>query len=359
MRVNPPGINVQGVTFTLANDDVPRLTGVRVYPGSDIGADSDFGRIPQLRLTPRFDGQTYEFEASATPDVEKVTVFVTGGVDSGSIEIGLKGSLEQANVIQYGNALSQAIPLADGDNVIEIRRTLHGKSTNYSVTVTRGLIPAPNFSVARGARDGGPTITVTLTGRHLTTQEMRVQVRESTTNDWPDATTDNLLPANTAASAFTQTFKDIRVTGLAKDTTYEVRAHLIELSGPVTDPAKTVVSQSSDEVQVATLSPAPAPTGLVLTPSPPGEGLSRAIAACWEAVEDGSPRMRYRLRWRKAGQSPEAKWSESGPFFQTSRRTSVLAEEGSYDVQVASDNGIDPIAWSEIKQATVNHAGGL
>ena len=226
--------------------------------------------------------------------------------------------------------------------------------------MTRGLLPAPAFSVTRGARDGGPAITVTLTEQPLTTQEMRVQVRESTTDPWPDAAESNLLPAGANGSAYTRTFKNIVITGLAKGTAYEVRAHLVELSGSITEPDFTVISHSSDEVLVTTLSPAPAPTGLTLTPAPPGQGLSRTIAARWNAVEDAG-RVWYRLRWRKADQTPEAEWSygPGGSFPGTSRRTSTLDEDGAYDVQVASDNGIEPIAWSEIKQATVNHAGGV
>ncbi len=129
--------------------------------------------------------------------------------------------------------------------------------------------------------------------------------------------------------------------------------------GPVTDLTRTVASQSSAEAQVTTLGPAPAPTGLTLTPAPPGQGLFRTIAARWNAVEDGSPSMWYRLRWRKADQTPEAAWTTSGAFSGASQRTSTLDEDGAYDVQVASDNGINPIAWSEIKQATVNHSGGV
>ncbi len=356
--VNVPGITVKGVTFTLANDDAPLLTGLRVFTGSDIGADADFGRLPQLLLTPRFDGLTYEYEARANPDVENVTVFVTGGVNRGSIKMGLQGSLQQANVIRYGNALSQAISLSDGENVIEVERARYGRVVTYTVRVTRGLLPAPAFSVSRGARNGLPAITVTLAEQPLNTQEMRVQVRESTSDDWPDAAVSNLLPAG-ASGAFSWTFKNILVTGLNKGTDYEVRAHLIELDGPVTEPTITVASESSDEVQVTTLSPAPAPTGLTLTPTPPGKGFSRAIAASWDAVQDGSPRMQYHLRWREADQTPEAAWSNFGPFFGTSQVTSVLEEDGTYDVQVASDNGIEPIAWSETGQATVNHSGGL
>ncbi len=358
--VNVEGVAVKGVTITLTDDDVPVLTGIHVLIGSDIEADADFGRLPKLRLTPSFDGLTYEFEAQANPAIQDVTLFVTGGVDRGSIKIGLRGSLEQPNVIRYGNALSEPITLSDGENVIEVRRTQYDKTSTYTVTVTRGLLPAPAFSVTRGARDGGPTITVTLTDQPPTTQEMRVQVRESTTDPWPDAAESNLLPAGANGSAYTRTFKNITVTGLAKGTDYEVRAHMVELSGSITEPDFTVISHSGDEAQVTTLGPAPAPTGLTLTPAPPGQGLSRTIAARWNAVEDAG-RVWYRLRWRKADQTPEAEWSygPGGSFPGTSRRTSTLAEDGAYDVQVASDNGIEPIAWSEVKQATVNHAGGV
>ena len=85
--------------------------------------------------------------------------------------------------------------------------------------------------------------------------------------------------------------------------------------------------------------------------------ISRAIAASWDAVSDGSQWMYYHLRWRKADQTPEAEWSYFESFLATSQWTSVLEDNGTYDVQVASDNGIKPIAWSE--QATVNHPGGL
>ena len=360
--VNVEGVAVKGVTFTLADDDTPRLTGIHVLIGSDIAEDAAFGRLPKLLLTPSFDGLTYAYEAQANPSIQDVTLFVTGGVDRGSITIsklGTKGQPEQPRVIQYGNALSQPITLWDGKNVIEVRWTQYDKTSTYTVTVTRGLLPAPAFSVTRGARDGGPTITVTLTGQSPTNQEMRVQVRESTTDPWPDAAASNLLPAGASAGAYTRTFKNIVISGLAKGTAYEVRAHLVELSGPVTDLTRAVASQSSAEAQVTTLGPAPAPTGLTLTPAPPGQGLFRTIAARWEAVEDGSPSMWYRLRWRKADQTPEAAWTTSGSFTGTSQRTSTLAEDGTYDVQVASDNGIEPIAWSDIKQATVSHAGGV
>ncbi len=355
--VNVADITVNGVTFSLADDDVPLLTGIHVLIGSDIAEDAAFGRLPKLQLTPAFDGLTTAFKAQANPSIEDVTLFVTGGVDRGSIKIGLQGSLEQPNVIQYGNALSQPISLSDGENVIEIQRTQYDKTSTYTVTVTRGLLPAPSFSVTRGARNGGPAITVTLTDQSPTNQEMRVQVRESTTDPWPDAAEGNLLPAGASASAYTRTFRDITVTGLATGTSYEVRAHLVELSGSITDPDFTVISQSGAEKQVTTLSPAPAPTGLTLTPTKPGTGLSPAIVARWSAVENAG-RVWYRVRWREADQTPEAAWSGPRQASQTSYSVGPL-EDGTYDVQVASDNGVNPIAWSEIGQATVDHSGGL
>ena len=355
--VNVEGVAVNGVTFTLADDDTPRLTGIHVLIGADIDEDAAFGRLPKLLLTPSFDGLTYAFEAWANPAIQDVMLFVTGGVDRGSIEMGLRGSLEQPNVIQYGNALSQPITLSDGENVIEIQRTQYDRTSTYTVTVTRGLLPAPAFSVTPGARDGGPAITVTMTDQPPSTQEMRVQVRESTSDPWPDAAESNLLPAGASASAYTSTFKDITVAGLAVGTAYEVRAHLVELSGSITDPDFTVISQSGAEKQVTTLSPAPAPTGLTLTPTKPGTGLTPAIQVRWSAVEDAG-RVWYRVRWREAGQTPEAAWSDPRQAGQTSYSIGPL-EDGAYDVQVASDNGIEPIAWSEVKQATVNHAGGI
>ena len=355
--VNVEGVAVKGVTFTLTDDDTPRLTGIHVLIGSDIEADASFGRLPKLQLTPPFTGGATEYEAWANPDIEDVTLFVTGGVDRGGIKIGLQGSLEQPNVIQYGNALSQPIALSDGENVIEVQRTQYDKTSTYTVTVTRGLLPAPAVSVTRGARDGGPTITVTLTEQPPTTQEMRVQVRESTTDPWPDAAESNLLPAGASGSAYTRTFRDITVTGLAKGTAYELRAHLVELSGPVTEPEFTVISRSGDEAQVTTLSPSPAPTGLTLTPTKPGVGLTPAIVARWSAVENAG-QVWYRVRWREAGQTPEAAWNGPRQASQTSYSIGPL-EDGTYDVQVASDNGVNPIAWSEIGQATVAHSGGV
>ena len=355
--VSVEGVAVNGVTFTLADDDVPRLTGIHVLIGADIDEDAAFGRLPKLLLTPPFYGDTYTYAAWANPAVQDVTLFVTGGVDRGSTKMGLQGSLEQPNVIQYGNALSQPITLSDGENVIEVQRTQYDRTSTYTVTVTRGLLPAPAVTVTRGARDGGPAITVTLTEQPPSTQEMRVQVRESTTDPWPDATESNLLPAGASAGAYTSTFKNVTVTGLAVGTAYEVRAHLVELSGSITEPDFTVISQSGGEVQVTTLSPAPAPTGLTLTPTKPGTGLNPAIQVRWSAVEDAG-RVWYRVRWREAGQTPEAAWSGPRQAGQTSYSIGPL-EDGAYDVQVASDNGIEPVAWSEVKQATVNHAGGI
>ena len=68
--------------------------------------------------------------------------------------------------------------------------------------------------------------------------------------------------------------------------------------------------------------------------------------------------MRYRVRWREADQTPEAAWSRPLQTSTTGYSISISAD-GTFDVQVASDNGINPIAWSEIKQATVKHAGGM
>ena len=363
--VNVEGVAVKGVTFTLADDDTPRLTGLYVYPqaaaeGEGEEQTTQSNQSVSTPLTPRFSESPLAFEHSArvNPDVPSVIVRSTG-VNPNLVRIGLKGSLLPTTAELGNHALSYPIPLSVGENVIEVQVTAYGRTSTYTVKVTRALLPAPAFSVTRGARNGGPAITLTLTGQSPANLEMRIQVRESTTDPWPDAATSNLLPAGANASAYTHTFKDITVTGLAKGTAYEVRAHLVELSGPVTDLTRAVASRSSAEAQVTTLGPAPAPTGLTLTPAPPGQGLFRTIAARWEAVEDGSPSMWYRLRWRKADQTPEAEWTTSGAFTGTSQRTSTLDEDGAYDVQVASDNGINPIAWSEIKQATVNHAGGV
>ena len=362
--VNVEGIAVTGVTLTLVNDDAPRVTGLYVYPQAASGEGEEGQETRNLsvssRLTPRFSESPLALEHSArvAPEVPSVIVRTTG-YNPNLVTIGLKGSLKETTAARGNHALSSAIPLQDGENVIEAQLTAYGKTTTYTIKVTRGLMAAPAFSVTRGARNGQPALTFKLAEQPLTTLEMRVQVRESTTDPWPDAAVSNLLPAGASGSAYTWTFNDILVTGLAKGTAYEVRAHLVELSGPVTDLTRTVISQSSNEVQVAAMNPAPAPTGLTLTPAPPGQGFSRTIAARWNAVVDGSPRMMYRLRWREADQTPEAEWSEFGPFFSTSQVTSVLENDGTYDVQVASDNGITPIAWSETGQATVNHSGGI
>ena len=357
--VNVPGVTVKGVTFTLVDDDVPYLTGLYVHPSGDIDVDDNPNDVRRLVMTPRFYDTTFDYSTRVNPDVPSVTVRATGA-QPGVVNMGLQGStLAQAPVSSLNHAVSQAIPLADGVNVIEVRKTLYGKSTTYTITVTRGLLPAPAFSVTRDARNGLPALTFTLAERPGPGQELRIQLRESTSDDWPDAASSNLLPAGASGGSYTWTFNDMLVTGLSKDTAYEVRAHLVELSGSITEPDITVVSESSDEVQVAAMNPAPAPTGLTLTPTPPGQGFSRAIAATWDAVDDGSTRMQYHLRWRKADQTPEAEWSDFGPFLQTTQVTSVLGEDGTYDVQVASDNGIDPIAWSETGQATVKHAGGV
>ena len=359
--VDVTGITVRGVTFTLVDDDLPYLTGLYVHPSGDIDVDDDPNAVRRLVMTPNFSESplALNYATRVNPDIPSVTVRATGA-QPGIVKIGLQGStLAQAPVSSRNHAVSQAIPLVDGGNVIEVQRTLYGKSSTYTVTVTRGLLPGPDFSANRDARNGLPALTVTLAERPLSGQEMRIQLRESTTDDWPDAAGSNLLPEGASSGPFSSTSRNILVTGLSKDTAYEVRAHLVELTGSITEPDVTVISESSAEVQVAAMNPAPAPTGLTLTPTPPGQGFSRAISASWDAVSDGSPRIRYHLRWRKTGQTPEAAWSNFGPFLATTQWTSTLPDDGTYDVQVASDNGIDPIAWSASGQATVNHAGGV
>ena len=360
--VNVPGITVRGVTFTLVNDDMPRLTGLYVYPQAAAGEGeeqtTESNQSVSTPLTPRFSESPLAFRHSArvNPDVPSVIVRSTG-VNPNLVKMGLKGFLRQTTAELGNHALSYPISLSDGENVIEVQVTAYGKTSTYTITVTRGLLPAPAFSVAGGARDGGPTITVTLADQPPSTHEMRVQVRESTTDPWPDAAASNLLPSGASAGAYTRTFNDIVVTGLAKGTDYEVRAHLVELSGSITDPDFTVISQSGAEAQVTTLSSAPAPTGLTLTPTKPGTGLTPAIQVSWSAVENAG-RVWYRVRWREADQTPEAAWSGPRQTTQTGYSIGPL-EDGAYDVQVASDNGIEPVAWSEIKQATVNHSGGI
>ena len=360
--VNVPGVTVRGVTLTLVNDDMPRLTGLYVYPQAATGEGeeqtTESNQSVSTPLTPRFSESPLAFQHSArvNPDVPSVIVRSTG-VNPNLVKIGLKGFLLETTAELGNHALSHPIPLSDGENAIEVQVTAYGKTSTYTITVTRGLLPAPAFSVTRGARNGQPALTFTLAERPPSIQEMRVQVRESTTDAWPDATTSNLLPAGASASAYTWTFNDIVVTGLAKGTDYEVRAHLIELSGPVTDLNRAVASQSSVEAQVTTLSSAPAPTGLTLTPTKPGAGLSPAILVSWSAVENAG-QVWYRVRWREADQTPEAAWDGPRQASRTSYSIGPL-EDGTYDVQVASDNGVNPIAWSETGQATLNHAGGL
>ena len=350
---------MQGVTFTLVDDDLPYLTGLYVHPSGDIDVDDDPNAVRRLVMMPSFYGATFDYSTRVNPDIPSVTVRATGA-QPGVVKIGLRGStLAQAPVSSRNHAVSQAILLVDGENVIEVQRTLYDKSSTYTITVTRGLLPSPDFSVTRTARNGLPALTVTLAERPLAGQEMRVQLRESTSDDWPDATGSNLLPEGASGGPFSSTSRSILVTGLSKDTAYEVRAHLVELTGSISEPDVTVISESSAEAQVAAMNPAPAPTGLTLTPTPPGQGFSRAISASWNAVSDGSPTMRYHLRWRKADQTPEAAWSVFGPFLATTQWTSTLADDGAYDVQVAADNGINPITWSETVQATVSHAGGV
>ncbi len=357
--VNVAGITVQGVTFTLVNDDAPRVTGLYVYPqpaggegeGEGEGQTTESNQSVPTPLTPRFSESPLAFEHSArvNPDVPSVIVRTTG-FNPSLVKIGLKGFLRETTAELGNHALSRAIPLSDGENVIEVQLTAYTKTTTYTIRVTRGLAPAPLFSVTRGARDGQAALTFTLAERPLSGQEMRVQVREQTSDAWPDAAGSNLLPPGASASAYTWTFNDIRVTGLAAGTAYEVRVHLVDQDG-------TVVSQSSAERQVTTLSPAPAPTGLTLTATQPGTGFAPGIHVRWDAVE-GAGSVTYRVRWRLADQTPEAAWS--GPYQDAQAGHSIdPLEDGTYDVQVAADNGVHPIAWSETGQATVNHAGGL
>ena len=359
--VNVEGITVKGVTFTLVDDDVPYLTGLYVHPSGDIDVDDNPNAVRRLVMTPNFSEFPFasNYATRVNPDIPSVTVRATGA-QPGIVKIGLRDStLAQAPVSSRNHAVSQAIPLVDGENVIEVQKTLYGKTSTYTITVTRALLPAPEFSVIRTARNGLPALSFTFAEQPRSGQQMRVQLRESTSDDWPGAASGSLLPAGAGGGSYTWTFNSILVTGLSKDTAYEARAHVVELTGAIMDPDITVVSESSAEAQVAAMNPAPAPTGLTLTPTPPGKGFSRAIAARWDAVSDGSEWMYYHLRWRKAGQTPEAEWSYFGPFLQASQVTSTLEEDGTYDVQAASDNGIKPIAWSETVQATVNHTGGV
>ena len=359
--VNVSGITVKGVTFTLVDDDVPYLTGLYVHPSGDIDVDDDPNAVRRLPMTPRFyeSPLVFSYATRVNPKVSSVTVRATGA-QPGIVKIGLQGSpLAQASVSSRNHAVSLAIPLVDGENVIEVQRILYGKSSTYTITVTRALLPAPEFSVIRTARNDLPALSFTFAEQPRSGQEMRVQLRESTTADWPDAESSSLLPTGAGDGSYTWTFNSILVTGLSKNTAYEARAHLVELTGSIMDPDITVISESSAEVEVAAMNPAPAPTGLTLTPTPPGKGFSRAIVASWDAVSDGSQWMYYHLRWRKADQTPEAEWSYFESFLATTQWTSVLEDDGVYDVQVASDNGIKPIAWSESVQATVNHTGGV
>ena len=362
--VNVPGITVTGVTFTLVNDDMPRLTGLYVYPQADAGEGEgqvEANESVSTPLTPRFSESPLAFAHSArvNPDVPSVIVRATGA-DHSQVRIGPQGTLlpTTADAVYVNHALSNALNVSDGDNVIEVQVTAFGKTTTYTLTVTRGLLTAPAFSVTRGVRNGQPTLTFTLTEEPASNQEMRVQVRESTSDPWPAATENNTLPTGAGASAYTHAFNDIVVTGLTKGTAYEARVHLIELSGPVTNLTRAVASQSSAETQVTTLNAAPAPTGLTLTPTQPAKGLPPGIAARWTAVE-GAGSVDYRVRYRVADQTPEAAWSEIPQATGTSNFVGPV-EDGKYDVQVAADNGIGPIAWSAIVEATVNHqTGGL
>ena len=91
--VNVPGIAVKGVTFTLVNDDAPRLTGLYVYPQATTGESNQSVSTP---LTPRFSESPLAFEHSArvNPDVPSVIVRSTG-VNPNLVKIGLKGFLRQ------------------------------------------------------------------------------------------------------------------------------------------------------------------------------------------------------------------------------------------------------------------------
>ena len=362
--VNVPGITVTGVTFTLVNDDKPRLSGIYVYPQPDAGEGEgqvEANESVSTPLTPRFSESPLALAHSArvNPDVPSVIVRATGANHS-QVRIGPQGALlpTTADAVYVNHALSNALNVSDGDNVIEVQVTAFGKTSTYTLTVTRGLLTAPDFSVTRGVRNGQPTLTFTLTEKPASNQEMRVQLRESTTDPWPAATESNLLPTGAGASAYTHTFNDIVVTGLAKGTAYEARVHLIEVSGPITDLIRAVASQSSAETEVTTLNAAPAPTGLTLTVTEPASGLPRGIVARWTAVE-GAGSVDYHVRYRVADQTPEAAWSDLPQVSHTSNFVGPV-ENGKYDVQVAADNGIGPIAWSAIVEATVNHqTGGL
>ena len=315
----------------------------------------------RLPSPPRFSESPLAFAHSArvNPDVPSVIVRATG-VNPNLVKIGPQGALlpTTADAVYVNHALSNALNISDGDNVIEVEITAFGKTSTYTLTVTRGLLTAPDFSVTRGARNGQPTLTFTLTEKPASNQEMRVQLRPATTDSWPAATESNLLPTGAGASAYTHTFNDIVVTGLAKGTAYEARVHLIEVSGPLANLVRAVASQSSAETEVTTLNAAPAPTGLTLTVTEPGSGLPRGIVARWTAVE-GAGSVDYHVRYRVADQTPEAAWSDLPQVSRTSNFVGPL-ENGKYDVQVASDNGINPIAWSAIVEATVNHqTGGL
>ena len=362
--VNVPGITVTGVTFTLVNDDMPRLTGLYVYPQPATGEGEgqvEANESVSTPLTPRFSESPLALAHSARvgPDVPSVIVRATGANHS-QVRIGPQGVLlpTTADAVYVNHALSNALNVSDGGNVIEVQVTAFGKTTTYTLTVTRGLLAAPDFSVTRGVRSGQPTLTFTLTEKPASNQEMRVQVRESTTDPWPAATESNLLPAGASASAYTHAFNDIVVTGLAKGTAYEARVHLIEVSGPFTNLTRAVASQSTAETEVTTLNAAPAPTGLTLTATQPGSGFSPAIVARWTAVE-GAGSVDYHVRYREADQTPEAEWIDLPQVTRTSNFVGPV-EDGTYDVQVASDNGIGPIAWSAIVEATVDHqTGGL
>ena len=362
--VNVPGITVTGVTFTLVNDDKPRLTGLYVYPQAAAGEGEgqvEANESVSTPLTPRFSESPLAFAHSARvgPDVPSVIVRATGANHS-QVRIGPQGALlpTTADAVYVNHALSNALNVSDGDNVIEVQVTAFGKTSTYTLTVTRGLLAAPDFSVTRGARNGQPTLTFTLAEKPASNQEMRVQVRESTTDPWPAATESNLLPTGAGASAYAHAFNDIVVTGLAKGTAYEARVHLIEVSGPLTNLTRAVASQSSAETEVTTLNAAPAPTGLTLRATEPAKGLPPGIVARWTAVE-GAGSVDYHVRYRVADQTPEAEWIDLPRVSRTSNFVGPL-EDGTYDVQVASDNGIKPIAWSAIVEATVNHqTGGL
>ena len=142
---------------------MPRLTGLYVYPQAATGEGeeqtSESNESVFTPLTPRFSESPLAFAHSArvNPDVPSVIVRSTG-VNPSLIKMGLQGFLRQttADAVYVNHALSYDIQLSDGDNVIEVQITAFGKTSTYTLTVTRGLLSAPDFSVTRGAQ-GRPT----------------------------------------------------------------------------------------------------------------------------------------------------------------------------------------------------------